>query len=555
MLQYLRIRNLAVVEAAELEFGPGFTAITGETGAGKSVLLGALALLAGERADKGRIRHGSDALEVEAALHLAHPARVDALLDELGLPRCDDGQLLIQRTVAQARAPRISVNGRLTTQANLAALGPLWLDIHGPGEPQTLFKERRQLELLDLHSRNQDLLAAYRERFHAWRELLQKAHALRTAERLSPDEADFIRNQLDLIGRIDLSEDAVAALDRDFMRLESAQELIEGSGAIATLLNGDDGACDKLGDAAMQARQLVRMDPALQPLADRIESALIELADLAEEFEATARDADFDEEAAQSIRERMEAWLQVKRKYGPDVRSVLAKRTALQQRLDSQTDVEGQLLRLEKEAAKLEATLATQAATLRESRLRGALDLGKQATALLARLGFKHAVLRIDITREPALREHGDSSCVFLFAPNAGHEPQPLNKIASSGEIARVMLALKTVLAAADETPVLVFDEVDANVGGEVAVEVGRELAGLGARHQVFSVTHLPQVAAQAPAHFVVEKIQLQDRTDVSIRRIDTAREARVEELARMLGNRHSDAARSHAETLLGNGS
>ncbi len=551
MLRYLRIRNLAVLEAAELDFGPGFTAVTGETGAGKSVLLGALALLAGQRADKGRIRHGSDELELEAVLHLPDTARADALLGELGLPACEDGQLIIHRMVSHTKVARITVNGRITTQANLAALGDLWLDVHGPGEPQTLFKERRQLDLLDSFARNGDALTAFAAGYREWRGLLRQADELRNAERLGPDEAEFLRGQVELIDRAELSEEAVAALDRDFNRLEGAQELIEGGARAASLINGDAGVCERLGEALLLSRQLARLDPALQGLADRIESALIELGDLADEFEGAARDADFDEEQARAIRERMELWLQLKRKYGPDVRAVLARRDTLWKRLANQGDIEGRLLRLEQQAAKLRADLEQRAEALREGRVRAALELGRQATALLARLGFKHALLRIEVVREPELREHGNSGCRFLFAPSGGAEPMPLNKIASSGELARVMLALKTVLASADETPVLVFDEVDANVGGEVAVEVGRELAGLGARHQVFSVTHLPQVAAQAPAHYVVEKMQSAERSDVTIRPVHGDRTARVSELARMLGNRSSKAALDHAGTLL----
>lgn len=551
MLQYLRIRNLAVVETADLEFEGGFIAVTGETGAGKSVMLGALALLAGQRADKSRIRQGSTELEVEASLYFQNPDRINSILEKLGLPPCDSGQLIISRMVSHVKTPRILVNGRLTTQAVLQEIGESWLDVHGPGESQTLFKERRQLELLDLYARNGELLNAYADEYSKWRALLRQMDQLRSSERLSTEEVEFLQGQLATIDRAALSEDRIAELDRDFNRLESAQDLIDGAVEISEKLSGDDGAALKVSAAINVARRLERMDPELQQLADRLESTLIELEDISEEFQAAARDCEFDEEAASSIRERMEAWLELKRKYGPDVQSVLHKRAAIERRLMTQGDIEGQLEKLEAQAEKIRKNLEESAEQLRERRLAAAGELAKKASSLLARLGFKQASIKIEVNRLPELREDGGSSCVILFSSNPGRAAMPLAKVASSGELARVMLALKTVLADADETPVLVFDEVDANVGGEVAVEVGKELAALGARHQVFCVTHLPQVASQAPIHFVVEKELGVDSVDVQIRSLHHDAASRVSELARMLGGRNSKAAIEHAQTLL----
>jgi len=554
MLQFLRIRNLAVLEAAELEFSAGFTAVTGETGAGKSVLLGALGLLAGRRADREAIRRGGEEMSVEGGVHLADHTAVDAWLAERGLPPCEDGLLLIQRTVFRDKAGRILVNGMLTTAANLQDLGQLWLDIHGPGEAQSLFSARKQLELLDSYAHDGALLGRYSEAFHRWRGLLARAAELRGARRLGPDEIEFLRGQVDKIEGAKLTEESIADLDRDFMRLESARELIAGAAGLSNRIQGGKGISFMLTEAVGDARRLSRLDPELDDLANRLDSAAIELADIAQDYASAARACNFDERTSKVLRERMEVWMDLKRKYGPTVKGVLAKGAELRARIEEQGDVEGQISKALEQAAVLHKEMALMGGELRTLREAAAHELGERSGGLLARLGFKHAKLRLEVFQEPEPREHGDSACRIVFAPNPGLPPRPLAKIASSGELARVMLAIKTVLAEADLTPVLVFDEVDANVGGEVAVEVGKELAGLGARHQVFAVTHLPQVAALAHSHFLVQKTQAEDDTQVTISTLHDVRELRVNELARMLGDRHSRQAIDHAESLLSRG-
>lgn len=553
MLHYLRIRNLAVVEKAELEFGCGFTAVTGETGAGKSVLLGALGLLAGRRADREAIRAGGEEMSVEGGVTLSGTAlaATNDWLTERGLPTCEDGLLLIQRTVYREKSGRILVNGMLTTLANLQELGSLWLDIHGPGEAQTLFDERRQLELLDRHARNGELLDRYVALYRNWRGLLSRAEELRSARRLGPDEIEFLRGQVEKIDRARLSEEGVATLERDFTRLESARDLIEGASGISHKIENAKGIGALLSEIVVEARRLSRLDQQLAELATRLDSCAIELVDIAQDYMRAARDCSFDERTAKMLRERMELWMELKRKYGPDVKSVLAKAEELRKRIGEQGDVEGQIARTLAEADKLRKELVLLGNDLTSRRENAAHDLGEKAGRLLSRLGFRHAKLRFEVCPEEEPREHGTSACRVVFAPNPGMPPRPLAKIASSGELARVMLAIKTVLAEADETPVLVFDEVDANVGGEAAVEVGKQLAALGDRHQVFVVTHLPQVAALAAAHFLVEKTQMDDSTLVTISTLHDKAERRVAELARMLGDRHSRQAIDHAQSLL----
>jgi DNA repair protein RecN (Recombination protein N) len=552
MLKYIRIKNLALLEEVTLEFESGFTAVTGETGAGKSVLLGALGLLSGTRTDKGMIRQGQDLLEVEAALYFADAFIIDNLLEVAGLPSCEDGLLLLQRTIHRSKIPRIQVNGSLATLAQLQALGELWIDFHGPGEPQKLFQEKRQLEMLDTYADNVNQLAEYALGYHEWRSALREIETLETGERLDQDELDFVRKQIKKIDVVDVSEESIEELERDYNRMSRAQELVGLASACSEAMVGEQSVNDLLGGALLRLEGLVELDEGSQPLLERARSLQIELQDLGEEVGRLTADYDFDPEAVEAATERMNLWQELRRKYGGSVEAVLSKRKELAQKIDIQGDLDGVLVKKREATFDLESKIKKQAVKLTASRKKFAKALAKKAADLLQGLGFKKARLEIKLIADAKLHEHGDSHCQFLFAPNAGQDLQPLNQIASSGETARVMLALKTVLAEADATPLLVFDEVDANVGGEVGRAVGTELARLAKKHQVLCVTHLPQVASLAHNHYVVTKSQDEDSTVVNIAPLGDSRSARLEELARMLGDRKSASARAHAEELLG---
>ena len=552
MLKYICIKNLALLEEVSLEFESGFTAVTGETGAGKSVLLGALGLLSGTRTDKGMIRQGQDLLEVEAALYFEDALLIDNLLEIAGLPICEDGLLLLQRTIHRTKIPRIQVNGSLATLVQLQALGESWIDFHGPGEPQKLFQEKRQLEMLDTYADNAKAVAEFAVGYDEWRSALREIETLETGERLDQDELDFFRKQIKKIDVVDVSEDSIEELERDYTRMSRAQELVGLASVCSEGMIGEQSVNDLLAGVLLRLEELVELDEGSQSLLERARSLQIELQDLGEEIGNLATDYDFDPEAIEVATERMNLWQELRRKYGGSVEAVLAKREELAQKIEIQDDLEGILAKKQQAAAEIESDLREAAAKLTKARKKAAKTLAKKAAKLLQALGFKKARLEIKLISDANLHEHGDSYCQFLFAPNAGQDLQPLNKIASSGETARVMLALKTVLAEADATPLLVFDEVDANVGGEVGRTVGSELARLAKKHQVLCVTHLPQVASLAHNHYVVTKSQDEDSTAVNIAPLGDSRSARLEELARMLGDRKSASARAHAEELLG---
>jgi DNA repair protein RecN (Recombination protein N) len=551
MLQSLRIRNLALLDEVDLEFEDGFTAVTGETGAGKSILLGALSLLAGARVDKTVIRSGAAACEVEAALFFPDARRIDPVLAALDLPACEDGVLILKRSVPRHKAPRITVNGSLATLAALQELGGHWIDFHGPGEPRRLLKEGCQRELLDLFAKNGPALERYQAQYQGWRDLVAERARLAGAERLSADQIEFLRTQIGKIDELEPTEESVAALERDSQRQGRAQELIELAQGLSDGLGGDEGVVGRVAALLREARQLEALDPASRALADRLQSSSVELADLAAEFSTLAQALVFDPEQAAALQARMNTWLELKRRHGGDVAAVLAARDAMRRQLDLQGDIEGALLRLDREIAAAEKAVRKLAAELRLAREKAARELARAGARVIAQLGFTQAEFRVQVVALPEPGPHGDCGVEFLFSPNRGEPALPLHRVASSGELARVMLALKAVLADLDEVPLLVFDEVDANIGGEIGRTVGEKMAGIATQHQVLCVTHLPQVAAQAANHLVVTKDQARDRTTVRIEAIHADRSARVGELARMLGDSRAKSALAHAEELL----
>ena len=389
MLQSLRIRNLALLEEVSLDFEAGFTAVTGETGAGKSILLGALSLLAGERADKTIIRQGAAACEVEAALFFAEPRALDAILGELELPPCEDGLMLLKRSLARDKAPKITINGSLATLAALQRIGESWVDFHGPSEPRRLLKESCQLELLDLYGRAGENLAAYRKTFQAWRELKAQRAEMVGETKLSPDQIGFLANQLARLEALDLTDEAIGALERDFQRMSRAQELIELTQTIAEGLTGDEGVLGRVAGLLREARTLEAIDPASKALADRMEAATVELNELSAEFADLGSALQFDPEQAEQIAERMNTWLEVKRKHGGDLAAVITARDEMRRRLEVQGDLEGTLARLEKLIVDAERAARKDAAALRIGRAKAAKDLAKIAAKSIAQLGFK----------------------------------------------------------------------------------------------------------------------------------------------------------------------
>tara|TARA_A100001015_G_scaffold107695_1_gene119473 strand:- start:3216 stop:4874 length:1659 start_codon:yes stop_codon:yes gene_type:complete len=551
MLQYLKIENLALLKSLTLEFDQGFSVVTGETGAGKSVLLGAFNLLSGARSNKEMIRQGSDRLSVEASLFFPESDGIDAVLEELDLPVCDEGCLILFRSLDASKMSKIRINGSLATLSQLKTLGEYWVDFHGPGEPQKLFKEQCQLELLDAFSQNDTLLENYGSIFKEWRSECKAIENLKSSEQLDDDALRFLSNEINKMEHLDLSETAISELESNFTKISQSQELQSMLQTCEDIVSGESGLMDRLNALNHQMSNLSSIDSSMEELSERAKSLQIEADDLSQEIHSLSGGFDFDPEMIESTISQMNTWQELKRKYGGSLESLLEEKASLENKIAMQSDIEGSIQKLELKCTKLEEQLAKDSERLYKNRCKGAKALAKQATELLLQLGFKKAQLDIVLTESDHFTDSGKHTCSFLFSPNVGQDLLPLNKIASSGETARVMLALKTILADVDKTPVLVFDEVDANVGGEVGRTVGNEMARIADSHQVFCVTHLPQVASLGAQHFIVEKLQDDSETQVSITPIHDEQEQRLGEIARMLGDRNSQSALDHAKELL----
>lgn len=551
MIEYLRIENLALLERAEIDFTEGFTAVTGETGAGKSVLLGALAMLSGARCGKEAVGGHSDTCRVEAVLRFKDTSKIDRLLESSGLPPCEDGTLLISRVVGISKPSRAFVNSSPAPLSFLSKLGGYWIDFHGPGEPQKLFSRKNQLEMLDTFAGDSQLLEEYMRIYSERRQMLSNIESLSQIKSLGEDEIEFLRSRIAAIDAVNPTEESIAELEEKSKLAEAASDIVEKSSAVAEAIDGDGGILEKLAAASKFASEISRFSAAAESLSERLRGVGLELADISSEYGNLARSSNMDEAQIETVRRKMTDWLGLCRKFGNSVESVLSARREMAAKIENQSDVRATMEKLRRRADELLESLVPIAEKILKAREKAAKKLAERASKTLLGLGFKNARFDISISAESEPSPDCGSSCEFMFMANTGQPLLPLAKIASSGELARVMLALKTTLADADATPLLAFDEVDANVGGEIGAEVGKRLAELSKGHQVFCVTHLPQVAACANGHFLVEKSQTKTSTSVSIARIDGDKKRRVSELARMLGDRNSESAVAHAQKLL----
>lgn len=559
MLATLRIKNLALVEDLTLELQPGYNVITGETGAGKSILIGALTLVLGERADRTLIRGGSDSCAVEAVFDLgAGKVPIARLLEENGLEPCQDGQLVLKRVFTSAGTNRQFVNGSPTTLNVLAALGEWLVDIHGPHDHQSLLHPARQLAILDAFGNLEETRNEFAGLLERRAALEEQKRALIVDEKTYAQQLDLLRFQVNEITASRLQPGEDQQLERDFQRASNSARLLQlGHAALEVLSESDACLLNQAGTIARMLQELQRLDGSAGALMPLHEQSVSLLRDLRDALSRYVDRIEVEPERLQQLEERLNLLQALKRKYGPSLAEVITFGEEAGRKLQSLEQRDSELARLNAESGRLQAELWASGKALSARRRKLLPQLGKAVSRQLDDLGFKQS--RFEITLETPdetqfaaqlsrLSPQGLDKLEFQFAPNPGEPVLPLRAIASSGELARVMLALKTVLAAADQVPVLVFDEVDANVGGETANAVGEKMAQIAKKRQVLCISHLPQVAASASAHFAVTKEVRSDRTLSQIARLD--RKARITELARMLGGQ-TEAARKHAEALL----
>lgn len=555
MLAALRIKNLALVADLTLELQPGLNVITGETGAGKSILIGALNLVLGERADRTLIRSGADSCAVEAIFDVARlKAPLQTLLDENGLEPCEDNQLVLKRTFTSTGTNRQFINGSPTTLQTLGAIGEWLVDIHGPHDHQSLLHAARQLAILDAFGGLHVARAAFAGLVQRRDALEAEKAALIIDEKTYAQQLDLLRFQTREISEARLMPDEETHVEQDYQRASNAARLLDLSQAAVNLLGEDDNSIlTQAGALGRTLHDLTRIDPGAAPLAELHDQAVAALRELQGELSRYTDRVDLDPARLRELEERLNLLHSLRRKYGTTLGEVIAFGEDAARKLQSLEQRDAELARIQAALAKVDAELARAGKELSSQRRKLIPQLSRAVVKQLDALGFKQshfdvAVTTQDVQAGTRVPQHGLDTIEFQFAPNPGEPPRPLRAIASSGEMARVMLALKTVLAAVDEIPVLVFDEVDANVGGETAHAVGEKMQQIAKQRQVLCITHLAPVAAHADAHYVVSKQVKAGRTTSEIDRLEKA--ARVTELARMLGGQ-STAARKHAEALL----
>ena len=562
MLTTLRVRNLALVADLTVEFPPGLIVITGETGAGKSIILGALKLLLGDRADRALIRAGAESCTVEAVFNLEQVrAPLTAMLEASGLEAAEDHQLLLKRSFTAAGANRQFVNGSPTTLAVLAGLGEWLVDMHGPHDHQSLLHPVRQLALLDAFANLQPAVVALGELVRRRAALETEKAALVVDERTYAQQLDLLRFQVEEIAAARLDPAEEEALGHEHRRVSNAARLLQLGQSALNLLGEDEASVTSQAAAVSRMlHELRRVDPDAGSLVELQERAMEAWRELQGELSAYLDRLEVDPARLQTLDERMDLLQSLRRKYGSSVADVIRFGDEARQRLQQLESRDAELARINAELATVDAALWRTGAELSTQRRAGIPKLARAVSKQLADLGFKQSRFDValkSLTADPVDGPGGGAgriglagldSVEFQFAPNPGEPARPLRAIASSGEMARVMLAIKTVLAVEDEIPVLVFDEVDANVGGETANAVGDKMRQIAKRRQVFCITHLPQVAAAGSSHFAVTKEVREGRT-ISEMSLLNAKE-RLTELARMLGGQ-TDAARRHAAAML----
>jgi DNA repair protein RecN (Recombination protein N) len=548
LLQLLRIKNLALVEDLEWEISPGFTAITGETGAGKSIIIGALQLLLGERADKSLVRTGAEMCTVEAIFQGNDFAKWNARFEESGIEPCGD-DLILKRSLSLSGTNRQFINGSPTTLGNLKELGDDLVDLHGPHDHQSLLSPDRQLDLLDAFAVAGDAREKFGKVFRQLHALEVERAALSTAETEREQELDLLRHQLNEIASANLSAGEEGQIESRYRLASNSRRLIEIASGVATKLSeAEDAILSRLGETQKLLRGMEKLDPAMAPAANTHETAVVELSEIARDLSRYAENLDLDPAQLAALEQRVSLFESLKRKYGATISEVIAFGERAAGRMRKIEGRDDELQRLTSEIATLETDLRKEGEKLRKLRTKTAPKLSEMIRRNLRDLGFKQSQFEARMSETQVARASGFDAVELLFSPNPGEPLKPMRAIASSGEISRLMLAIKSALAAQDAVPLLVFDEIDANVGGEIAHAVGARMRELAKRHQVLCITHLPPVAAAATSQFVVTKEVRGGRTFTQLREVSGR--ARREEIARMLGGK-SDEALKLAATML----
>ncbi len=554
MLAELRIRNFAIIDAVVLPLAPGLNVLSGETGAGKSIIVGALGLLIGERATADLVRPGADRAVVEGTFELGDAPELRAQLDERGID-CDDGVLVLKREVASAGGrARAWINGTGVTAGVLSDVGRALVNVHGQHEAQSLLDPEAQRRILDAFAGAQAQAAAVAKAHAA---LMAARHAvadLIARRDAAQKRADYLQHVAREIAEAKLIEGEEQKLDDEARRLSHAEELRALASELSDALEGDNAAVlPRLGALQKPLATLQRIDPSTARLQELYDAAYYALEELAREVSAYAETVERDPARLADVERRRDLVFRLVKKYGGTIAAVLATGREARAELSLLDSATLDLRELAEGETTAEAALVEAATALSKLRHKAATRLAREVDAQFPGLGLEDGRFHVTLAARTEPGAVGAEDVEFRVALNVGHDARPLSRVASGGELARVMLALKTILAGVDRVPTLIFDEVDAGIGGKVGQQVGDAMRRVAAHHQVFAITHLPQIASRAHHHIRVHKGAKDGVTTADIEVLDG--DARVEEVARMLGgDADSATSRAHAREQLASG-
>ena len=562
MLKELRIKNFAIIDNLNVEFTSGLTALTGETGAGKSIIIDALNLILGGRADSNFIRTGESSATVESLFEITNPQTLD-ILSELGIT-VNGGEVVLRRTISNSGKNRCLVNDCTVAVGVLAKLGNRLVDIHGQHDHQALLNPEIHIDLLDLYGKTMDERNEFSKKYFKYIEDLRKIEDLRSKESDRMQREDLLRFQINEIDEANLSLDEEDLLKAEKNKIQYAEKIHTSVKLVLDLIVEKEGSIiDELGVLQRELESLPLLDPELERQAQRGQSAFCEVEELIEELRNYAQKIEFNPSRLEEIEDRLSEINGLKRKYGGDITLVLDHREKVSNELGTLSCFQENMEKIQKDIKLHQTVLSKLSVILAEKREKTALVFKKNVEKELCDLGMKDVKLKVQFNYEEdvanfiefrgqkiKLNSTGLGTIEFLFSPNLGEDLKPLVKIASGGELSRLMLALKSNLNKQDTIPVMIFDEVDTGIGGKVAEVVGNKLKKIALEKQVFCITHLPQIAGKAIAHFVVFKTVKDKRTYSGIREL--SEDERVEEIARMSGGKKiTEATLSHAREML----
>jgi len=553
MLESILISNFAIIDRTQIEFNPGMTALTGETGAGKSILLDAIQLVLGDRADSDCVKSGSDKAEISVSFDLTRQPAARQWLQQAELADADE--CLLRRVVQASGRSKAFINGSPVTLSQLKALGEMLVDLHGQHEHQSLQKPAVQRQLLDDSLPDASLLDATREQYQAWKTCQQRLQQAQDQSQEKEQRIDLLTLYCHEFDELALADGEISELQQEYSRLSHAGQITElSAGIVAQLYENDDASIQQqLASCSNQLEQLKAIDPQVAGIAELVDSALIQIQEASSELRLYQQGIDIDPNRLDWLNERLSRIQGLARKHQIDEVELPGLADQLKSELDALLFDEADIEALQQQLEQAQQAYLEQAQALSDLRRKTACQLSQQITREMQTLGMQGGQFDIEVVQDEqptAYSAHGIDRIQFLVSANPGQALKPLHKVASGGELSRISLAIQVILSESSSIPTLIFDEVDAGIGGGIAEIVGKKLRQIAHNRQVFCVTHLPQVASQAHQHLQVNKHKSDRDTRTEVIALDDAQ--RLEEIARMLGGMTiTDQTRAHAREMI----